>query len=252
LRAELEGDDPEHPPRADRLARADALAAGRDEGFEGRAELLRHLDHMVVGRDTRLGVRAGSAWIVAALDIALALPDDDLVRIDGDTLVLRHGRTSLTVYAIGAPWARELASKLDDRAEVGTPLGAISVGVVPVHERTDDHPLARLERAVLAVLPQPAPGTRVVIVHRPHGGLVLEVAPHADPAVRDRWLAGLRAATAGELAGAEPPRLQIRTAERDATVGELAASCANPTAALRLDDPARRVAAGEPFKCTDR
>jgi hypothetical protein len=105
---------------------------------------------------------------------------------------------------------------------------------------------------VLAILPQPAPGTRVVIVHRPRGGLVLELAPHADPLVRDRWLAGLRATTADELATAEPPRLQIHTAPRDATVGELVATCPNATAALRLDDADRRIAAGELFKCTDR
>ncbi|MGE5182038.1 MAG: M48 family metalloprotease, partial [Acidobacteriota bacterium] len=252
LAAELEADDDEHPPRAERIARAVALVAGRQDGFEGRSELLHHLDRMVVGRDTRLGARVGEAWVVAALGIALDLPSSTLVHVDGDTLVLRRGRTALTVYAIGAPWARELAAHLDDRASADTALGRVTVGVAPIGETAADGALAHLERAVLATLPQPAPGTRVVTVSRPHGGLVLELAPHADPLVRDAWLAGLRVATAGELAAAEPRRIALAVAPHAAPIRDLVAACPDPDAALALDDPDRRVDAGEPFKCTDR
>ncbi|HEY0255412.1 MAG TPA: M48 family metallopeptidase, partial [Kofleriaceae bacterium] len=88
LLAELETDDEEHPPRADRIARVSALAANRS-GFDGREELLQHVDRMVVGRDTRLGVAVGNAWVVASLGIALDFPEDDVARTDGDSLILR-------------------------------------------------------------------------------------------------------------------------------------------------------------------
>jgi hypothetical protein len=252
LRAELDLDDDEHPPRRERIARAEALAAGRDDGFEGRGELLHHLDRMVVGRDTRLGARVGDAWVVAALGVALALPPGELVHVDGDTLELRRGRTALALYAVGAPWASELAGRLDDRATIATALGRVAVGIAPHRDPVQDGALERLERAVLALLPQPAPGTRVVIVARPRGGLVIELAPHGDPTVRDRWLGGLRAARADELAAAEPPRIALATAPHAARVRELVTACPDPVTALRLDDPDRRVEAGEPFKCTDR
>ena len=252
LSAELEADDDEHPPRDQRIARAVALAAGREDGFVGRDELLAHVDRMVVGRDTRLGERVGGAWVVSALGIAFELPDSTLVHVDGDTLVVRHGRTALTAYAIGAPWARELANRLDDRASADTNLGHVTVGVAPMRETPGDGALARLERAVLAMLPQPAPGTRVVILARARGGLVLELARHADPLLRDRWLSGLRAATDAELAAAEPRHIALAVAAHGGPVRDLVAACPDPQAALALDDPDRRVEAGARFKCTDR
>jgi Peptidase family M48 len=72
LRAVLDAEDDEHPLRADRIARAKVMAGGQP-GFEGRAELLGHLEHMVVGRDARLGRRVGDAWVVGALGLALEL-----------------------------------------------------------------------------------------------------------------------------------------------------------------------------------
>ncbi|HTR54510.1 MAG TPA: M48 family metalloprotease, partial [Kofleriaceae bacterium] len=71
LRAVLDEDDEEHPPRAERIARVERLAAGGGDGFAGRAELLAHVDRVVVGRDTRLGTRVGRAWVVAEIGIAL-------------------------------------------------------------------------------------------------------------------------------------------------------------------------------------
>src|SRR5206468_751181 len=70
LSAELEADDDEHPARVDRIARVATLADART-GFEGRRELLEHVDHMVAGRDTRLGVELDGAWVIAVLGVAL-------------------------------------------------------------------------------------------------------------------------------------------------------------------------------------
>jgi len=260
LMAELDADDDEHPPRADRIARVATLAGDR-LGFEGREELLRHLDRMVVGRDTRLGIRVGRAWVVANLGLALDLPPDDIARVEGDGLVLRHERAELDAYAIGAPWARELASHLDDAESADTALGRITVGVAPEREEGAADPLSRLEAVVRATLPQPAPGMSVVIVERclAHAdgtracaGLVIELATHGDTSANKRWIAGLRAATRSELAAAEPARIELAIAPREAKFVALAAGCPNPAAALALDDPDRVIEPGTPFKCTDR
>ena len=260
LMAELEADDDEHPPRADRIARVATLAADRI-GFEGREDFLRHLDRMVVGRDTRLGIRVGRAWVVANLGIALDLPPDDITRVEGDGLVLRHDRAELDAYAIGAPWAHELASHLEDAESADTALGRITIGVSPERGEGDADPLSRLEAVVRATLPQPAPGMSVVIVERclaqPDGarscaGLVIELATHGDTFANKRWIAGLRAATRREIAAAEPPRIELATATHEAKFATLAATCPNPAAALELDDPDRVIEPGTPFKCTDR
>jgi hypothetical protein len=124
-------------------------------------------------------------------------------------------------------------------------------------ERDGSDPLERLEDAVRATLPQPLPGTWVVIVERcpataPCGGLVIELAVHGDTVANQRWLGGLRAATRNELVAAEPARIVLATASRQARFVTLANACPNPRAALDLDDPERVIPPGEPFKCTDR
>ncbi|MFT3697498.1 MAG: M48 family metallopeptidase [Kofleriaceae bacterium] len=256
LLAELEGDDEEHPPKADRIARVSALAANRN-GFEGRFELLQHVDRMVVGRDTRLGIAVGNAWVIASLGIALDFPEDDVARTEGDGLILRHGRSSLNAYAIGAPWARELASRLEQREADTTNLGRVTIGIAPDRIDTATDPVGRMEDAIRATLPQPLPGTWVVVVERcpqgaPCGGLVLELAVHGDLAAQKRWLGGLRQATEKELLAAEPAHIVVTQAQKLARISTLVDDCTNPQAALQLDDPARQLDVGAPFKCTDR
>lgn len=257
LEAELPDEDAaaaahdEHPPRAERLAHVARLTGDRLDGFDGRAELLAHVDHMIIGRDTRLGVRVDDAWVIAVLGVAIDLPPRDIVHVDGDSIVLRHGRSSLTAYPIGAPWAHELAATLVDRASTESALGRITVGTAPAHA-SSDAPLARLEQSVRELLPQPVPGTWVVVLDRPRGGLVLELAPKSDPFIRDRWLEGMRAASRAELAAAEPRYLAIRRAPHAGSVAELAAGCPDPEAARALDRPDRVLGAGDPLKCTNR
>jgi hypothetical protein len=258
LAAELDADDDEHPPREDRIARAAALADGRTTGFEGRAELLAHEDHMIVGRDTRLGVRVGHAWVIASLGIAMRLPDQDVVHADGDTLELHHERNTLTLYPIGEPWAKELASHLDDRSELDTALGHVTLGVAGEDTGDDADPLARLESIVRATLPRPATGTWVLVVDRcsddgTHcGGLVIELAVHGDSATRNRWLAGLRAADDLEVVAAEPARVALLHAPRSGKLKDLVQLCPDPDAALALDNAERPIRFGEPIKCTNR
>ncbi len=251
LAASIDIDDEEHPPRDARLAAVTVLAGGRVQGFAGRRELLRRLDRMVVGRNTLLGTRIGDAWVIAALGVAIELPERHVVHIEGDAIVLRHGRSTLTAYPIGAAWARELAGTLDQRATVDTSLGTISVGVAPT-EPAADTPIEKLQHAVRELLPQPVPGTWVVVLARPRGGLVIELAAKSDPFVRDRWLEGLRAASPGELAAAEPVRITLARAPQAGSIRQLVAICPDPDRALDLDDPDRVIAEGELVKCTDR
>ncbi|HUS31533.1 MAG TPA: M48 family metalloprotease [Kofleriaceae bacterium] len=251
LAASLDADDDEHPPKTDRLTAVSTLAAGRTDGFDGRDELLAHVDGMVVGRDPQLGMRIDNAWVIALLGVAIQLPERDVVRVDGDELVLRRGRSALTAYPIGAAWARELAASLDERASVDTRLGPITVGVTPSPAETAT-PIGKLQSAVRELLPQPAPGTWVVILVRPGGGLVLELAAKSDPFLRDRWLSGLRAASPSELLATEPTRIAIHRAPRAGRVAELVEECPDPYRALALEDPDRMLAEGQPFKCTDR
>jgi hypothetical protein len=240
LRAVLDDDDDDHPLRADRIARV-AVMAGHRTGFEGRAELLARLDHMVVGRDARLGHRVGDAWVIAALGLALDLDAGDVVREATDVLVLRRAGATLAVYAIGAPWARELASSLEARASDTRPLGEVTVGTVASTAANDDTPLGKLARAIRTTLPQPAVGTRVAILELPRGALVIELGGNALTEL------GLRRATPGELSAAEPARIVIEHAWRAGSVAQ-AVVCDGRL----LDDPRRRVAAGDPVKCSDR
>lgn len=249
LAATLEVDDEEHPPRTERLANVAALVAGRNQGFEGRAEYLRHVDGMVVGPNTRLGVRVADVWVLAVLGLAIELRARDVVHVDGDALVLRNGRARFTAYPIGADWARELASSLVDRASAPTKLGPLTVGVAAKARVAGATALARLERELL---PQPEPGAWVVVLERPRGGLVVEISASTRAFTRDRWLAALRAATPAELAAAEPPHIVLHRAPRAARIADLIATCPDSETALRLDDPDRLLAPGDPFKCTDR
>lgn len=249
LAASLDIDDDEHPSRADRLAAVDQLIALRDAGFEGRTELMQHIEGMVVGRNTALGTRVDDAWVIATLGVAIELRAKDLVHVDGDALVLRRGRGTLTAYPIGAAWARELAASLTDRTTVDTQLGPVTVGnaTAPAPPTTA---IAKLARVVRELLPQPAPGTWVLVLVRPRGGLVIEIA--ADTFTRHRWLAGLRAASRAELADAAPPRISIREATTGGKLRDLVEACPDPYRALQLEDPTRVLAPGELFKCTDR
>jgi Peptidase family M48 len=254
LVAELEGDDDEHPPRAERIQRVVALAGNRT-GFEGRDELLRHLDKMVVGRDTRLGVEVDDAWVVSSLGIALDLRRNDVARADGETLVLRHGRSEMNAYAIGAPWAKEIASELDRTETETTAIGKITVGVVRDRDVASNK-VVRLEDAVRATLPQPVPGEWVVVIERcpadaTCGGMVFELV-HGDSSAPERWLGGLRQATEKEIEVAEPARIVLAISARSAKLSSLIRECANPDAAEALDDPGRSIVPGEVFKCTDR
>lgn len=240
LRAVLDAEDDEHPLRADRIARV-AVIAGKRAGFEGRAELLSHIAGMVIGRDSRLGRRVGDAWVIAALGLALDLADGDVIREADHLLVLRRGHATLAAYAIGLPWARELAAGLDERAADDRPLGRITVGSVAKPSERDTTPLGKLARAVRSTLPQPAVGARVAILERARGALVIELGGRALPTL------GLRDATPQELAATEPTRIAIERAWRAGTVAD-----AHACDGRLLDDPERRVAAGDPIKCADR
>jgi hypothetical protein len=214
---------------------------------------------MIVGRNTRLGVRVhtqgdtkvatGDAWVIATLGISLDIPAKHVVRVDGDALVLRRGRSVLTAYSIGLAWATELARDLDDRVQVASALGPVTVGIVR-EQPAPSTPIAKLQRAVRELLPQPTAGTQVIVLARATGALVIELGASTDPFVRDRWLAGLRRASPRELRTAEPPRIELHIAKQTGLVRVLVDDCPDPDAALQLDDPDRTITAGEPFKCT--
>jgi hypothetical protein len=194
--------------------------------------------------------------VIASLGVALRLPLQDVVHIEGDTLELHHERATLTLYPIGEPWAKELASHLDNRNELATSIGVITVGVAGEDQSAID-PLSQLEAMVHATLPRPPAGTWVVVLDRcsdngPCGGLVIELAVHGDTATRNRWISGLRAATDDEVAAAEPTRITLIDSPRTAKLRELVHLCPDPDGALALDNGERPIAAGDPIKCTDR
>jgi hypothetical protein len=101
--------------------------------------------------------------------------------------------------------------------------------------------VGKLARAIRDTLPQPAIGTRVAILERPRGALVIEL---GGPTLPDL---GLRRATPEELAAAEPARVVIAHAWRAGTAGRSLACDGR-----LLDRPDRLVAAGDPIKCADR
>lgn len=223
-------DDAEHPPRTERIARAHARAIANDHGFEGRTVLDRHLEHTVLGRDTRLGARVGDAWIVGALGIALPLAPDDVVSSDGDVLIVRRGGATLTAYAIGVPWARELAATLEAKRRAASELGEVTTGIVPATAQTDLTPIGKVQHALRAALPQPAAHTQVAILDRGRAALLVEVAGRAAPRL------GIRKATDAELDAAQPPRLVLERSP-----------CGD-----RVIDPTDHRPSGELVRCADR
>ena len=236
LAAVLEQDDVDHPPRAERIARVAKLGANRG-GFEGRAELLANIDRMVIGRDSRLGDRVDDAWVVPALSLAFELYDDDRVVSADDILVLRRDRATILAYAVGAPWARELATSLDASEVERSRLGLVTRGTMST-ARADDSPLGKLARAIRNTLPQPIAGTEVAIVERQHGALVIELGGKGAPVLH------MRAASEAELVASEPNRISI---EHAPAAGRLSALDVCTGRLLERTD--RTVEAGDPVKC---
>lgn len=196
----LEADDAEHPPREQRIARVRALATPDDHAFEGTQALAKHLVNTVSGRDTRLGVRVDDAWVVGALGLAFDLGSDDEVASAEDVLTIARGNTKITAYAIGGAWAHELVETLADRHDVASSLGVLATGVVGA--TTDgDTPIGKVEVSLKSTLPQPTAGTQIAILDRGRGALLVEVTGPRLPGLH------LRAATAAELAAAQPKRL---------------------------------------------
>lgn len=240
LAANIPAPDDDHPAIADRLARVDELAASRT-GFEGREEFLAKLSGMIAGRDRRLGDRIGTAWVVAALGVAIPLEVDDSIRSADDVFAATRGDTELTAYVIGTPWARDLGATLEDKRSRTSPLGAVTTGTVPRVLAVDESPLGKLQRAIRSTLPQPNPGARVVIIERPAGAIVLELAGIKDMPFK------VRAANEYELAAAEPARIVLEAAPRAGSIATIGI-CAGRL----LDDPARVVRQGASIKCSDR
>ncbi|HEY4239349.1 MAG TPA: M48 family metallopeptidase [Kofleriaceae bacterium] len=239
LQQVVAADDDEHPLKASRVARVQALAAGR-VGYEGREAFLAAIDGMVVGRDSRLGHRVGDAWVVSALGIALDLDDDDLVFSTSDVLSLRKSRVSLVAYAIGAPWGHELVGRLADANEEDLPVGHVTIGTLEAAP-ADDSPIGKLAAAVRETLPQPTAGTRVAILERKQGALVIELGGRTLPRL------ALRAVTDDEAAASEPPRLALAHARTSGAI-----SAQHVCKGRLLDDPELIVVAGEAIKCADR
>jgi hypothetical protein len=92
----------------------------------------------------------------------------------------------------------------------------------------------------------------VLVLARPRGGLVVEVAAGTHTVTRDRWLRGVRSASSGELGAVEPLRIALHEAPRAGRIKEFVDSCPSPDIALHLDDGERILATGELFKCSDR
>jgi hypothetical protein len=249
-------EDDEHPAVAARIADVERLAAGRRDGYEGRVEFMHAIDHMVVGRDVRRGLRPQAAWVIADLGLAVDLPATSKTTIDPadarDVLRFGLGRSGMDAYMVGAIWGHELANGLDDRVVTLTDLGLRTTGTMPVRPPRDDTPIGKVLRAQRNSLMHPPAGSRAAIIERPHGALVIELDGRAEDSEVARWVNAVRVATPAELASAEPAHMKITIAPRTAPVRELVSACIDRAAALLLDDPARVVTAGEPFKCTDR
>jgi hypothetical protein len=239
LAAVLEADDEDHPPRLERIARTARIGANRT-GFEGRAEFLANIDGMVLGRDFRLGHRVADAWVIPALSLAFELADGDRVASDDDILVVRRGRATLLAYAVGVPWARELAASFDTPTSESTPeIGRITRGTMPnTATRREDSPLGKLARAIRNTLPQPDAGTKVAIAFRRHGALVVELGGKGPPALQ------LRPITAAELAASTPNHIAIEHASRSGRLSQLGV-CRGRL----LERTDRMVNAGDAIKC---
>ena len=102
--------------------------------------------HQAHGGRPRLAARpAGQGRLGrrGARCIAIDLEDADLVHSSDDLLVMRRERSTVIAYAIGTPWAHELAATLEDREAAPRSLGLVTIGRVPKDTKTDDSPLGK-------------------------------------------------------------------------------------------------------------
>jgi hypothetical protein len=126
----------------------------------------------------------------------------------------------------------------DAQASEPSRLGRITRGTMPTLAHRDHTPLGKLARAIRNTLPQPVAGTKVAILERRHGALVVELGGKGVPALH------MRPATAAELAASEPNRIAI---EHAPVGGQLSAIGVCHGRLLERTD--RVVSAGDPIKC---
>jgi hypothetical protein len=245
-------DDPSHPPTPLRIERTRLLAdVTPGHGDEGRAAYLRAIDGLAVGTPRELGDREQGMWIVADRDLVVPIPADAEVDDDELPLVLRAWRGGRRFQArrVGVRVTEDAITALRDVERRTSSIGELTIGRgLPKHDPPDGS-LARLLASMHSTIGADAAGA---VVRTPGGGVVMAVTgPNAARELRD-WLGGLRAPTAEERARATSPHIRIATASHAGTVRELVTTCANPAAALQLDEADRVLAKGELFKCTDR
>ena len=114
-------------------------------------------------------------------------------------------------------------------------------GIAPRTSKADESPLGKIQRAIRSTLPQPIAGSRVVILARPTGALVLELGGNKDLTFQ------VRAASDDELASAKPARILLQAAPRTGAIGTQ-----NVCTGRLVDDPTRIVVRGASIKCADR
>jgi predicted Zn-dependent protease len=240
-------EDNVHPRIDFMIERLHRLLGARAGGFEGRSEFLAHVDHTVAGVERSRGAKIGTAWVVARLGVAVPIA----VRFEGDDGYSRISIGSHDVLTIGNGWGRELAAMLEEPHTRHTAVGDVIVGIMPRFRLRDGDLVARELDRFRDDLLRPESGAQVAILVTPRGTLAIS-GPESMAAMLDAMVAGLRVPTAQELAAAEPVRLTLETARRAGTVRELVETCIDPKAALAFDDPDRKLAIGDRFKCTDR
>ena len=235
----------DHPPVSIRLARIARMVAGRRGGARNRAAFLAHVEGLVVGEDPRRGRVEHSTWIHAASGLAIDLPRSwkasgsealELTSPDGATI---------NVSAVARSWADLLREVVEDTHTRTIAGRETTIGTVKSTQGGDaGDPKITINADAL--------GTPTAIVDDGEHVLVIGAGGTHARARLDQLLALVRPATRAELDGAPPHRLHLRAAPRDGTVAQLAKTlCKDPAASRALDDPTRRVAAGDPIKCVE-
>jgi hypothetical protein len=243
--------DARHPRREERLRRLALLVDPRDRADDGRARFLTAIAGGPVGLD--LGGRVGDAFVFPRAGLTVPMPAVEHSDVGSDFLVgYADGYDErYATYALGPQAAAELVARLSERRVLHLSIGDVVVGRAP-GPAPDGSSLVRLVETMRRELWHLYEPSEVAVIARAREAVLLVVDGGDARSAIEGWAKRVRAPTADERSRVRSPRIVLVPAPRAGTVGELASTCIDPAAARDLDDPARRLEAGDAIKCTDR
>jgi hypothetical protein len=254
--------DQSHPPLAERIHRAhlatEQLPAGGDDR---RAALLAAIDGRAIETTSMIALDGSpQRWLTFWNDG----PADEHGPMDPTRALVVLPERGIVIGPpnLGAPspigkWQVQPVSRRGAAAIAETlvnphgrvlAVGSAIVGTAPPIARSS---LDREIRNATDEIASIGDDAAVAVIETPAGGVVVTFEGVGGQTTLERWLVRFRRPTAAERLHSAH-RIRLETATRTAPLGELVASCPDPTLAAEFEGGDRIIRAGEQFKCVVR